>query len=52
MNWIDEQIKYWQEIAFKQEKSPAGLSIIQMIRPYVEINILLQYKIQILLYEK
>jgi hypothetical protein len=49
MEWIDEQIEYWQKIAFQQEKYPAGLSMIEMIKPYVEINNLLQYKIQILM---
>jgi len=52
MEWIDEQLQYWQKKAFDNEKYPDDLSTVDMIRPYVEMNILLNIKIQILMNNK
>lgn len=49
MEWIDEQIEYWQSILKDHEKNPEGLTMIERMRPLTELNSLLQFKLGLLL---
>ncbi len=49
MNWIDEQIEYWQKEAERIEESSDSFSLIERMTPYNELCTLNWLKLQILL---
>lgn len=47
MEWIDEQIEYWEKKTL--ENMGSSISLVELIRPYVELHSLYKLKIQILI---